>query len=66
MGIYVLHTMSGKDSYLTVSKLQTSCFYPIYFKLIEYDYLQKRGIWLAPFHFASKHAMPSADFLNHN
>ena len=32
MGIYVLHTMFGKDDYLTVSKLQTSCFYYNYFK----------------------------------
>ena len=32
MGIYVLHTMFGKDNYLTFSKLQTSCFYHIYFK----------------------------------
>ena len=27
MGIYVLHTMFGKDNYLTVAKLQISCFY---------------------------------------
>ena len=32
MGIYVLHTMFGKDNYLTVSKLQTSFFYHNYFK----------------------------------
>ena len=31
MGIYVLHTMLVKDNYLTVSKLQTSCFYHNYF-----------------------------------
>ena len=31
MGIYVLHTMFGKDRLLTVSKLQTSCFYHEYF-----------------------------------
>ena len=32
MGIYVLHTMFGKDNYWTVSKLQTCCFYHNYFK----------------------------------
>ena len=32
MGIYVLHTMFGKDNDVTVSKLQTSCFYHNYFK----------------------------------
>ena len=32
MGIYVLHTMSGKNNYLTVSNMQTSCFYHNYFK----------------------------------
>ena len=32
MSIYVLHIMFGKDNYLTVSKLQTSCFYHNYFK----------------------------------
>ena len=32
MSIYVLHTMIGKDNNLTVSKLQTSCFYHNYFK----------------------------------
>ena len=32
MGIYVLHTMFGKDNYLIVSKLQTSCFYHNYLK----------------------------------
>ena len=32
MGIYVLHTMCGKINYLTISKLQTSCFYHNYFK----------------------------------
>ena len=32
MGIYVLHTIFGKDNYLTVSKLQTSCFCHNYFK----------------------------------
>ena len=32
MGIYVLHTMFGKDNYLTVSKLQTFCSYHNYFK----------------------------------
>ena len=34
MGIYVLHTMCGKDNYLTVSKLQTSCFYHNHFNMI--------------------------------
>ena len=32
MGIYVLQTMFGKGNCLTVSKLQTSCFYRNYFK----------------------------------
>ena len=32
MAIYVLHTMLGKGNYLTVSKLQISCFYHNYFK----------------------------------
>ena len=32
MGIYVLHIMFGKDNHLTVSKLQTSCFYHSYVK----------------------------------
>ena len=32
MGIYDLHTMFGKYNYLSVSKLQTSCFYHNYFK----------------------------------
>ena len=32
MGIQVLNTMFGKDNYLTVSKLQASCFYYKYFK----------------------------------
>ena len=32
MGTYVSHTMFGEDNYLTVSKLQTSCFYYNYFK----------------------------------
>ena len=32
MGIYVLHSMFGKDNNLTVSKLQTFCFYYNYFK----------------------------------
>ena len=35
MGIYVLHTMFGKDNYLTVSKLQKSCFYHNYLKNYE-------------------------------
>ena len=32
MGIYVLHTMFGKENNLTFSKLQTSSFYHNYFK----------------------------------
>ena len=32
MDIYVLYTMFVKDNYLTVLKLQTSCFYHNYFK----------------------------------
>ena len=32
MGIYVLHNMFGKDNYLTVTKLQTSCVYHNYIK----------------------------------
>ena len=32
MNIYVSHTMFGKDNYLTVLKLQISCFYHNYFK----------------------------------
>ena len=32
MGIYVLHTLFGKDNYPTVSKQQTYCFYHDYFK----------------------------------
>ena len=32
MGKYVLHTMFGKDNYLTVSKLQTACLYHNYLK----------------------------------
>ena len=32
MGIYILHTMFGKDNYLSNSKLQTSCFYHNNFK----------------------------------
>ena len=32
MGLYVLHTMLGKDNYLIISKLQTSCFYHNNFK----------------------------------
>ena len=32
MGIYVLRIMFGKGNWLTVSKLQTSCFYHNYFK----------------------------------
>ena len=30
--IKVLHTMFGKDNYLTVSKLHISCFFHNYFK----------------------------------
>ena len=32
MSVHVLQTMFGKDNYLTVAKLQTSCFYHTYFK----------------------------------
>ena len=32
MGIYILHTMFGKDNNLTILKMQTSCFYHNYFK----------------------------------
>ena len=35
MSIYVLHTMFGKDNYMTVLKLQTSCFYHNYVKNYE-------------------------------
>ena len=48
--------MFGKENYLTVSKLQTSCFYHNYFKkykLLNMTTPQKWRIWLEPFHFAS-------------
>ena len=45
MGIYVLHTMFGKGDCLTVPKLQTSCFYHIYFKNYK---LLNIWIWLPP------------------
>ena len=54
--MYVLHTMFGKDNYLTVSKLQTSFFYHNYFKsnkLLNMVTPLKLWIWLEPFHFAS-------------
>ena len=56
MGIYILHTMFWKDKYLTVSKLQTSCFYHIYvndYKLLNTITPQKWRVWLEPFDFAS-------------
>ena len=62
--------MFGKDNYLTIPKLQTYCFYHNYFKnykLLNMGTPQKKWwIWLELFHFASKHAIPSADVLNHN
>ena len=66
MGIYVLHTIFGKENnYLTVSKLQTTCSYHNNFK--NYKLLnmitpppqkkkkkkKKWWIWLEPFLFAS-------------
>ena len=35
MDLYVLHTMFGKDDYLTVSKLHTACCYHNYFEIYE-------------------------------
>ena len=48
MGICVLHTMFGKENYMTVSKLQLSYFYQNYFKdykLLNMITLQKNGIY---------------------
>ena len=69
MGIYVLHTMFGKDNYLTVSKLQTCCFYHNYFKndkLLKMITPQNMVNMVRTISLCKLHAIPSADLLNHN
>ena len=61
--------MFGIDNYLTISKLHTSCFFHNYFQ--NYELLNmitpnKMVNMVRTISLASKHVIPSVDFLNHN